>query len=94
LAHDLSENRYSLFRIMRSARPSTNAAAGLNFLVWREEDFMWRHGSDFGVIPRPFCGEKESSAALRPRAFAANFGSLRNAKQKEETAHAPCRDQG
>jgi hypothetical protein len=37
----------------------TNAAAGLKFLVWREEDFMRQCGNDFGVIPRSFDDEKD-----------------------------------
>jgi hypothetical protein len=37
----------------------TNAAAGLKFSVWREEDFMRHCGNDFGVIPRSLFGEKE-----------------------------------
>jgi hypothetical protein len=37
----------------------TNAAAGLKFSVWREEDFMRQCGNDFGVIPRSFDDEKE-----------------------------------
>jgi hypothetical protein len=37
----------------------TNAAAGLKFSVWREEDFMRQCGSEFGVIPRSLFGEKE-----------------------------------
>jgi hypothetical protein len=37
----------------------TNAAAGLKFLVWREEDFLRQCGNDFGVIPRSFDDEKE-----------------------------------
>jgi hypothetical protein len=39
----------------------TNAAPGLNFSLWREEDFMRQCGNNFGVIPRSFRGEKESS---------------------------------
>jgi hypothetical protein len=35
--------------------------AGLNFPLWREEDFMWRCGNDFGVIPRSFDDQKETS---------------------------------
>jgi hypothetical protein len=37
----------------------TNAAAGLKFAMWREEDFMRRCGIDFWVIPRSFFDEKE-----------------------------------
>jgi hypothetical protein len=39
---------------------SANAAAGLKFSMWREEDFMRRCGIDFWVIPRSFFDEKES----------------------------------
>jgi hypothetical protein len=38
----------------------TNAAPGLNFSLWREEDFMRQCGNNFEVIPRSFRGEKES----------------------------------
>jgi hypothetical protein len=39
----------------------TNAATGLNFWAWREEDFMRQCGNDFGVIPRSFHDQKETS---------------------------------
>jgi hypothetical protein len=37
----------------------TNAAAGLKFSVWREEDFMRQCENDSGVISRSFFDEKE-----------------------------------
>jgi len=42
----------------RRGRAETNAAAGLNFSLWREEDFMRQCGNDFGVIQRSFDDEK------------------------------------
>jgi hypothetical protein len=39
----------------------TSAATGLKFWAWREEDFMRQCGNDFGVIPRSFHDQKETS---------------------------------
>jgi hypothetical protein len=33
---------------------------GLNFWLWREEDFMRQCGNDFGVFPRLFDDQKET----------------------------------